>query len=143
MDFASHPPRMNWGVHKMKSKYYCRNNVYDAALKGNGGTLDFGSHDSCFKKGYAIGINQRVSDVPHFFQKWSGKYKAYISQKLWHSDEPVPPGYQLATLAQTMGRGFAYGSMALAKQLSQTTAAKASSKASSSSKQKPTLPIRR
>ena len=110
--------------------------MYDLALKRNGGNLEFGSHAACYRKGFAIGLNQRVADVPHFVQKWSGKYKAYISQKLWHSNEPVPPGYQRATLAQTMGKGFAYGSMALAKQLSQKAATKASSP------RKPTLPLR-
>ena len=43
---------MNWDVHKMKSKYYCWSNVYDAALKGNGGTFDFGLCNLCFKKGF-------------------------------------------------------------------------------------------
>ncbi len=123
--------------------YHCGNNIFDAALKRNGGSLEFGSPSDCYRKGFSIGVNQRVADVPRFVQKLSGRYKAYIPQKLWHSDEPVPPGYQRATLAQTMGKGFAYGSMALARQLSRKSAAKASSKASSSSKQKPTLPIRR
>ncbi len=125
------------------SRYHCGNNIFDLALKRNGGNLEFGSHAACHRKGFAIGLNQRVADVPHFVQRWYGRYKAYIPQKLWHSDDSIPPGYQRATLAQTMGKGFAYGSMALAKQLWQKAAVKASSKASSSSKQKPTLPIRR
>ncbi|MBP59912.1 MAG: hypothetical protein CMJ62_00175 [Planctomycetaceae bacterium] len=118
-------------------KAFCGNNLYDAALKRNGGTLDFGTHAECYRKGYAIGLNQRVTDVPHFVQKWSGKYKAYIEQKLWHSADPVPSGYQRAILSQTMQRGFAFGSMALAKQL----ARKGHSK-SLSPKRKLTLSLR-
>ena len=73
-----------------------------------------------------------------FVQKWSGKYKAHIPQKWWHSDDPVPPGYQRATLGHTAGRGFALGSIALAKKFKRT---QARAKSPPSTK-KPTLPIR-
>ena len=115
---------------------FCGNNVYDARLRSNGGRDIFGTHDQCFRKGYARGVNQDIKDIHHFVQKWAGRYKAHISQKLWHSDEPVPPGYQLATLSQTMGRGFALGSIALAQKLKQE------SKSAHTRSKKPTLPLK-
>lgn len=115
---------------------YCGNNTYDPSLKINGGRDTFGSHAQCFRKGYALGYNQKVMDIPHFVQNWSGRYKAHISQKLWHGDKAMPPGYQLATLSQTMGQGFAFGSIALAKKLKQD------SKSARPLSKKPTLPIR-
>ena len=116
---------------------YCGNNTYDPSLKTKGGRDVFGTRSQCYRKGYARGYNQPVKDIPRFVQKWAGRYKAYISQKLWHNDEPVPQGYQLATLAQTMQRGYALGSIALAKHLKKKARAK-----SPSSTKKPTLPIR-
>ncbi len=115
----------------------CANNALDAALKVNGGSKIFGTHDQCFKKGYARGYNQKVTEVPHFIRRWTGAYQAHIQQKLWHSDEPVPPGYQRATLAQSMARGYGFGSMALAKKLGQKIRA-----TSPPSKHRPTLPVR-
>ena len=115
---------------------HCGNNQYDSALKQNGGKDVFGTHAECYRKGYARGCNQEVKDIPHVVQKWAGRYKAHISQKLWHSDEPVPPGYQLATLSETMQRGYALGSIALAKKLKQE------SKPARTTSKKPTLPIR-
>ena len=47
----------------------------------------------------------------------------------------MPPVYQLATLSQTMGRGYALGSIALAKKLKQE------SKSARVPAKKPTLPI--
>ena len=114
---------------------YCGNNAYDPSLKTNGGRDVFGTHADCYRKGYARGYNQKVTNIPRFVQKWAGRYKAHISQKLWHSDEPVPPGYQLATLSQTMQRGYALGSIALAKKLKQE------SKSARTTSKKPTLPI--
>ena len=107
---------------------HCGNNQYDSALKQNGGKDVFGTHAECYRKGYARGYNQKVTNIPHFVQKWAGRYKAHISQKLWHSDERMPPGYQLATLSQTMQRGFAFGSIALAKKQRRAQAARAPSK---------------
>ena len=95
---------------------YCGNNAYSPILKPNGHDV-FGSHSECFRKGFARGFHQKVADVPRFVQRWSGKYSPHIPQKLWHSDDPVPAGYQLATLSQTMQRGFAIGSIARAKKL--------------------------
>ena len=115
---------------------HCGNNAYSPILKPNGGHDVFGTHSECFRKGYARGFNQKVVDVPAFVQRWSGKYSPHIPQKLWHSDDPVPAGYQLATLSQTMQRGFAIGSIALAKKLQQKAPAK-----SPPSTKKPTLPI--
>ena len=115
---------------------YCGNNAYDPSLRTNGGKDVFGTHAECIRKGYARGYNQEVKDIPRFVQRWAGRYKAHISQKLWHSDEPVPPGYQLATLSQTMGRGYALGSIALAKKLKQKP------KHARVSAKKPTLPIK-
>ena len=97
---------------------YCGNNVFAHSLKPNGGTDAFGTHRECFRKGYATGYNQAVTDVPKFIQQWSAQYKPYIAQKLWHNDsEPVPPGYQRATLSQTMQRGYAIGCVARAAKL--------------------------
>ena len=69
------------------------------------------------KKGYARGFNQKPADVPQFVQNWLGAYKPHVVQRLWHSAERMPPGYQRATLNQSMQRGFAFGSMALAHRL--------------------------
>ena len=115
---------------------YCGNNAYDPTLKTNGGRDVFGTHNECSRKGYALGYNQKVYDIPRFVERWSGKYKAHISQKLWHSDDPMPAGYQLALLSQTMGRGFALGSIARAKKLRQK------SKAEQASSNKPALPLK-
>ena len=115
---------------------YCGNNAFSAALKANGGHELFGTHELCFRKGYARGYNQKVEDIPHFIRKWTGAHEAHIQQKLWHSDEPVPSGYQLAILAQTLGRGYALGSIALAKKLKQ------GSKSARVPSKNPTLPGR-
>ena len=115
----------------------CGNNAYAPSLKINGGHDVFGTHSECFRKGYARGFNQKVADVPRFVQTWSGKYKAYIAQKLWHSDDPVPAGYQRATLSQTMQRGFALGSIARAKKLVKKAQVKTSSQ-----KRTPTMPLK-
>ena len=115
---------------------YCGNNAYEFSLKQNGGKYVFGTHAECIRKGYARGYNQEVKDIPRFVQKWAGRYKAHNSQQLWYNDEPLPPGYQLATLSQTMGRGYAQGSIALAKKLKQE------SKSARTTSKRPTLPIR-
>ena len=115
---------------------FCGNNAYSSSLKQNGGKDVFGTHAECYRKGYARGYNQEVKDIPRFVQKWAGRYKAHITQKLWHSDEPVPPGYQLATLSQSMQRGYALRSIALAKKLKQE------SKSAWAPSNKTMLPIR-
>ena len=115
----------------------CSNNVYDPRLRSNGGKDVFGTHAQCYRKGYVLGKNQVVKDTPRFVQKWGGRYKAHISQKLWYSDDPMPPGYQLATLSQNMGRGFAFGCIARAKQLKQKVRTN-----SPSATKKPTLPLK-
>ena len=107
-----------------------------ATLKANGGKDRLGTHKECIRKGHARGYNQSIVDPHAFLRKWSGRYKAYIVQKLWHSDDPVPPGYQLATLAQSMARGYGLGCMARAKRLSQKQRTK-----SASPSRVPTLPL--
>ena len=101
-----------------------------------GGKDRFGTHKECLKKGYARGYNQSIVDTHAFLRKWSGRYKAYIFQKLWHSDDPVPPGYQLATLAQSMARGYGLGRIARAKQLARKQRTN-----SDSPNRKPVLPL--
>ena len=96
---------------------YCGNNAYSPILKPNGGHDVFGTHSECFRKGYARGSSQKVADVPWCVQRWLGKYRTHVPQKLWHSDDPVLAGYQRATLSQTMQRGFAIGPIAHAKTL--------------------------
>ena len=98
-----------------KQQIYCGNNEFSPVLQRNGGTRRFGTHAECFKKGYAVGSYQKISDVTKFLPKWTGKYRPFITQKLYYSDEmAVPNGYQRATFAQ---RGFALGSIARAKRL--------------------------
>ena len=113
---------------------YCGNNALSATLKANGGKDRFGTHKECLKKGYARGYNQSIADVDAFTHKWSGKCKAHINQTLWYRDDPVPPGYQFSTLAQSMARGYGFGSMARAKHLARRA------RATPASKQ--TLPLR-
>ena len=115
---------------------YCGNNAYSPMLKPNGGHDVFGTQSECARKGFARGFNQKVADVPRFVQRWSGKYSPHIPQKLWHSDDPVPAGYQRATLSQTMQRGYALGSITLAKKLKQE------SKSARTTSKKPTLPLK-
>ena len=95
----------------------------------------FGTHSECFRKGYAIGYNAPIHDADRFIAEWGGQYKAHIVQKLVYDDGKVEPGYQRATLAQSLQRGFARGSVARAKELARKAPAKGST-----SKQKPTLP---
>ena len=117
---------------------YCGNNAYDHSLKTNGGKDVFGTHKQCFKKGYGLGYNAPVKDVADFIAEWAGRYKPYIVQKIYYGDGAVPPGYQRATLAQSLQRGFALGRVARARKMSR----KSGGKSTAQSKQKPTLPIR-
>ena len=96
------------------------------------------THNACLKKGYARGFNQKPTDVPQFVQNWLGAYKPHVVQRLWHSAERMPPVYQRATLNQSMQRGFAFGSIALAQKLNQKTG-RANSQTST---KKPTLPLK-
>ena len=102
---------------------HCGNNNKSHKLKQNGGDQLFGSPSECYKKGYAGGYNQHVKDVKSFVEQWSGAYEAYIRQQLFYGSlsEKVPPGYQRALLSQSMQRGYAHGSMALAKKLQSRT----------------------
>ena len=115
---------------------YCGNNALHGSLKANGGSKIFGTHDQCLKKGYGIGYNAPVTDVA----EWSGPYKPYIVQKLIYGNSNIEPGYQRATLNQSLARGFALGRVARAKKMSQKLPRKASPKKSTST-QKATLPI--
>jgi hypothetical protein len=94
----------------MSAKIYCGNNQLDRSLKANAGDRDFGTHASCFRKGYALGINQHIPNADVFLLKWSTGYKPHIIQRLYYDDNKAPPGYQIATLAQALQRGFAAGS---------------------------------
>ena len=117
--------------------YYCGNNELSHRLQTNGGRDVLGTHNACLKKGYARGFNQKPADVPQFVQNWLGAYKPHVVQRLWHSAERMPPGYQRATLNQSMQRGFAFGSIALAQKLNQkTTRAK-----TQSATKRPALPF--
>ena len=98
---------------------YCGNNELSHRLQHD----VFGTHAECFKKGYARGYTQKVIDVPRFVQQWTGAHKAHIQQRLWHHDSPAPSGYQMATLSQSMQRGYAIGSISLAKKLVRDSAA--------------------
>ena len=105
----------------MRNTIYCGNNEFASELRRNGGRAELGTQSACFKKGYGSGFHQKVLNVPKFVKRWGGKYQPLIKQQLWHSDtEPVPQGYQLATRSQTMQRGYALGSIALAKHLATT-----------------------
>ena len=48
---------------------YCGNNAYDPSLKTNGGRDVFGTHADCYRKGYARGYNQKVTNIPRFVQQ--------------------------------------------------------------------------
>ena len=96
---------------------YCGNNVYSRKLKQNGGTELFGNHAKCFKKGYGIGYNTPIGNVANFLAEYGGKYKPYINQNLYYGDGEVPRGSQLATLGQSLSRGYALGRVAKAKEM--------------------------
>ena len=96
---------------------YCGNNVKSHRLMQNGGNERFGTHEECFKKGFYLGVNSRPRDARKFLQEWSGGYDPHIRQKLWYSDTQPPNGYQMATLHQSVQKGFAFGCMKKAKQL--------------------------
>jgi len=119
---TKHPVSMYTTNHQLqmespKRHIYCGNNaLHTSILRGES---RFGTHDLCFKKGYAKGINQHIPDVAAFLQKWNGKYKPHIPQRLFYSDSALPPGYQRATLTQSLMRGFALGSISRAKKLAQ------------------------
>ena len=98
----------------------------------------FGTHKQCYKKGYGVGYNAPIKNVAEFIAEWAGPYKPYIVQKIYYGNGAVPPGYQRATLAQSLQRGFALGRVARAKKMSR----KSGAKSIAPSKQKPKLPIR-
>ena len=103
---------------------YCGNNVYSPQLKENGGTDIFGTSTECFRKGYGVGYNAPIGHVASFLAEWGGRYKPYISQKLYYGDAALPPGYQPATLAQSLSRGYALGRVAKAKSMMRMSPAK-------------------
>ena len=117
---------------------YCGNNAYDPSLRTNGGKDVFGTHNQCYKKGYGVGYNAPVKNVAEFIAEWAGKYKPYIVQKIYYGDGAAPPGYQRATLGQSVQRGFALGRVARARKMSR----KSGGKSTAQSKQKPTLPLK-
>ena len=117
---------------------YCGNNAMHRSLKRNGGLLTFGTYDQCFEKGYGAGYNAPTNNIAEFIAKWAGRYKPYIVQKLYYGDGAVPAGYQRATLAQSLQRGFAFGRIAKARKLSHKSGAKSTAQ----SKHKPKLPLK-
>ncbi len=95
---------------------YCGNNELSPRLITNGGHQVFGSPSQCFRKGYAAGFNQRITDMQEFLAEWGGGYRPHVVQRLIYKETAaMPPGYQRATLAQSMMRGYAMGSIARAK----------------------------
>jgi len=90
---------------------YCGNNEYDRALT----THRFGTYKECFKKVYARGYNQKITDLNGFIVPWTGDYKPHVIQHLLYGAGALPSGYQRATLSQMMQRGFGLGSISRAK----------------------------
>ena len=103
---------------------YCGNNVYSPQLKQNSGTDIFGSSTECFRKGYGLGYNAPIGHVASFLADWGGKYKPHIVQNIYYGDGAVPPGYQPATLAQCLSRGYALGRVAKSKSMMRMSPAK-------------------
>ena len=91
--------------------YSYSNNEYARALREHG----CGTYKECFRKGYAQGYNQKITDLNGFIAHWTGAYKPHVVQHLLYGDGALPRGYQRATLSQAMQRGFALGSIARAK----------------------------
>ena len=103
---------------------YCGNNVYSPQLKEKGGTDIFGTSTECFRKGYGLGYNAPIGHVASFLAEWGGRYKPDINQKFYYGDGLVPPGHQLATIGQSLSRGYALGRVAKAKELMREARAK-------------------
>ena len=110
---------------------YCGNNIYARDLKSNGGQESFGSSTDCFRKGFGIGYNAPVDDVASVIAEWAGPYKPYIVQSLYYGDGGAPPGYQRATLGQSLSRGYALGRVAKAKDLMRKSPSKPPTSATS------------
>jgi len=102
---------------EMAKQYYCGNNELDPRVLSSHSV--FGTSSECFKKGYGLGLNQHIQDEREFVQKWGGEYKPHVKQKLYYGDaKQIPQGYDAReTLNQSMGRGFALGSVSKAKKL--------------------------
>ena len=96
---------------------YCGNNMLSPKLKRNGGGEVFGTPSQCFRKGYGLGYNAPIVNVAKFLAEWGGEYKPYIEQQLYYGGDAVPPGYQRATLAQSLSRGYALGRVAKAREM--------------------------
>ena len=77
----------------------------------------FGSPTECFRKGYGLGYNASIDNVASFLAEWGGRYKPYIQQQLYYGDGATPPGYQRATLSQSLSRGYALGRVAKAQKM--------------------------
>ncbi len=101
---------------------YCGNNELHPKLKKHswiGGTqpIVFGTHEQCQKKGYGLAMAAPIDNTDSFIAEWGGEYKPHIVQQIAYSDAALLPGYQRATLNQSLARGFALGSVAKAKKL--------------------------
>ena len=69
-------------MHTQGANIYCGNNDLALDLKAHGGAKEFGTHKDCLRKGYALGINQRIPNMDRFLRKWGNAYKAHIPQHL-------------------------------------------------------------
>ena len=83
----------------------------------NGGSLDVGARNRCFKAGFGSALYQHVPDEEAFIRKFSARYAPLVEQNLWYKDTPVPAGFQPATLSQARLRGWGAGSAELARRL--------------------------
>ena len=90
----------------------------DRRLIRNGGDTHIGSPSRCFRKGVGGGLHQQVDNEAEFVKQWIGSpYDKYIKQPMFYGDGEVPEGKIRATLGQCLSRGFAVGSIQLAKKI--------------------------
>ena len=57
-------------------------------MKANGGSLDVGTRNRCFKAGFGSALYQHVTDEEEFIRKFSARYAPLVEQKLWYKDSP-------------------------------------------------------
>ena len=100
---------------------WCGNNKLDKKLKANGGHLDIGSPQACFRRGVGSGIHQEIlpGEEDAFIEKWIQPYAKLVDQSavIYYKDGPPPHGMISCTLPQALARGFAVGSIQRAKRL--------------------------
>ena len=99
---------------------WCGNNKPYKKLKANGGHLEIGSPQACFRRGVGGGIQQEIppGKDDEFVDKWLGQpYEKLVEQPIWYKETAPPPGMFKCTLPQALARGFAIGSIQRAKKL--------------------------